>query len=303
MNSIHFQIEQNKSKTWVIMTFFCIFIATVAYILGQASGLGISWAVNALVISSVLSLGSYFFGDKLVLAMSGAKEADKVKENRLFAIVERVAKKAVTPMPKIYITEDVSPNAFATGRDPSHAVVCATRGILDKLTDSELEGVIAHEISHVQNYDTRMMAIVAVLVGMIAYLSNWFMRMLWWGGSDSRRNDREDRGSLAAVFMLVGIILAILSPIIATIIQLAISRRREFLADASAALLTHKPDSLAMALEKISQDKSIMKSANNATAHLYISNPFKGKDNTNFFSSLFNTHPPIEERVKILRSM
>lgn len=285
------------------MAFFCVFIATVAYVLGQASGLGISWAVNALIISSVLSLGSYFWGDKLILAMSGAREADKQKDTRLIKTVEKVARLAKIPTPKVYIMDDPSPNAFATGRDPAHSVVCATKGILDKLTDSELEAVLAHEISHVQNYDTRIMAIIAVLAGMIVFLSDWFMRMLWWGGSASRRSDREDRGSLAAVFMLVGIILAIASPILATIIQLAISRRREFLADASAALLTHKPESLALALEKISQDKTALKSATNATAHLYITNPFKGKDKTNFFAGLFNTHPPISERVKILRSM
>lgn len=298
--SVTSQIEHNKTKTWVIMAFFCIFIATVAYILGRASGLGISWALNALIISSIFSVGSYFFGDRLILAMSGAHEADKQKDERLISIVLRVAKMAKIPTPKIYITEDVSPNAFATGRDPQHAVVCATRGILEKLTDNELEGVIAHEISHIQNYDIRIMAVVTVLVGMIAFLSDFFLRMLWFGGD---RRDREDRGSLAAVFMVAGIILAILSPIIATIIQLAVSRRRELLADASGALLTHRPNDLATALEKISHDRTVLKSASNATAHLYIVNPFKGKDAGAWFAGLFNTHPPIEERIKILRSM
>lgn len=292
-------IESNKTKTWVIMVFFCVFIATVAYILGQVSGFGISWAVNALFISSLFSLGSYFFGDKLILNMSGAKEANRIKEIRLVEIVEKVAKTASIPIPRIYITEDLSPNAFATGRDPSHGVICVTRGLLDKLTDSELEGVIGHEISHVQNYDTRIMAIVAVLVGMIAFLSNWSMRSMWFG----ERRDSEDRGRIGAIFMTLGIILAILSPIIATIIQLAISRRREFLADASSAMLTHKPEHLASALEKISQDKLVLNSANNATAHLYITNPFKGKDKGIFFADLFNTHPAISERVKVLRSM
>lgn len=298
--SIASQIEQNKTKTWLIMAFFCIFIATVFFVLGKASGLGISWAVNALFISSIFSLGSYFFADKLILTMSGAHVADKNIDSRLYTIVEKVAKLAKIPMPKVYITEDLAPNAFATGRDPQHSVVCATRGLLDKLTDNEQEAVIAHEISHVQNYDTRVMAIVAVLVGMIVFLSDWFMRMLWWGGN---RRDREDRSGSGGIFMLVGIILAMLSPIAATLIQLAISRRREYLADASGALLTHKPADLALALEKISSDKNLMRGVSNATAHLYIANPFKGKAKNSWLSGLFNTHPPIEERIKILRAM
>lgn len=282
------------------MAFFAIFIATVAFILGKASGYGISWAINALIISSIFSLGSYFFADKLILTMSGAHPADKSKDGRLYVIVEKVTRLAKIAMPKVYTTEDLAPNAFATGRDPKHGVVCATRGLLDKLTDSELEAVIAHEISHVQNYDTRIMVIVSVLVGMIVFLSDWFMRMLWMGGNG---RDRDDRSSLGAIFMLIGIVMAILSPVAATIIQLAISRRREFLADATGALITHKPYYLASALEKISSDKQVMQGATNATAHLYIANPFKGKEHTSWFVHLFNTHPPIEERIKILRSM
>lgn len=300
VTSIQSQIEHNKTKTWVIMAFFCVFIATVAYVLGRASGLGISWAANALFISSLFSLVSYFWGDRFILTMSGARVADKQKEARLVGIVEKVVKLAKIPTPKIYICQDPSPNAFATGRDPAHASVCATRGILDKLTDSELEAVFAHEVSHIQNYDIRIMVVVAILVGMVAFLSDFFLRMFWFGGD---RRDREDRGSLAAIFMLVGIILAILSPIIATIIQLAISRRREFLADATGALLTHKPNDLAIALEKISADKTVLRSASNATAHLYIASPFKGKDKFGFFTGLFNTHPPVSERIKILRAM
>ncbi len=298
--SIASQIEQNKTKTWLIMAFFCIFIATVSFVLGKASGLGISWAGSALLISSIFSLGSYFFADKLILTLSGAHEADKIKDGSLYTIVEKVTKLAKMPMPKVYITEDLAPNAFATGRDPQHAAVCATRGLLEKLNNEEQEAVIAHEISHVQNYDTRVMAIVAVLVGMIVFLSDWFMRMLWFGGN---RRDREDRSGSGGVFMLAGIILAMLSPIAATLIQLAISRRREYLADASGALLTHRPNDLALALEKISNDKNVLHGATNATAHLYIANPFKGKEHKSWFTGLFNTHPPIEERIKILRSM
>ncbi|MBI4991150.1 M48 family metallopeptidase [Candidatus Gottesmanbacteria bacterium] len=282
------------------MAFFTIFIATVAFILGSASGYGISWAGNALIISGLMSFGSYFWGDRLVLAMSGAKEADRKKDAELYLTVEKVAREASLPKPKVYVIEDDAPNAFATGRSPQHAVVCATRGILAKLTPQELEGVLAHEMSHIQNFDTRLMAIVAVLVGMIAFLSNWFMRMLWWGAGG---RDREERGSFGAILMLLGVILALISPIIATVIQLSISRRREFLADASGALLTKNPDSLASALEKISKDRAVLNAATNATAHLFIVNPFKGKEFGIWFASLFDTHPPVEERIKILRSM
>lgn len=293
------QIESNKTKTWIIMAFFALFIATVAFILGKASGYGISWAGSALLISTLMSLGSFFWGDKLILTMSGAHPADKVRDANLFSAVEHVTRLAKLPMPKLYVMEEEAPNAFATGRDPAHSTVCATRGILNKLNQNELEAVLAHEISHIQNYDTRVLAVVTILVGMVAFLSDWFMRMLWWGG----RRSRDDRGSLDAFFMVVGIILAVLSPIIATLIQLAISRRREFLADASGAVLTHKPVDLAYALEKISSDKMLLRGATNATAHLYLVNPFKGKDTAAWFTGLFNTHPPVGERIKILRSM
>lgn len=298
--SINSQIEANKSKTWLIMAFFTLFISTVAYILGSASGYGISWAATALIISGLISLGSYYWGDKLVLSASGAKPADPQKDPDFYDVIEGIGRTAAIPKPKIYIVEDSAPNAFATGRDPSHAAVCATRGLLTKLDKNELKGVMAHEISHIKNFDTRLMAIVSVLVGMVAFLSDWFMRMVWFG---TGQRDREERGSFGAVLMLLGIILAIISPIIATIIQLSISRRREFLADASSALLTKNPGSLAGALEKIAKDKAVLKVATNATAHLFIANPFKGKNTSHWFTSLFDTHPPVEERIKILRSM
>ncbi len=282
------------------MAFFTIFIATVAYILGSASGYGISWAGTALIISGLMSLGSYFWGDKLVLSMAGARPADRKKDADFYDVVEDISRTADIPLPKVYIIEDNAPNAFATGRDYQHAVVCATRGLLVKLDKNELKGVIAHEIGHVRNFDTRLMAIVAVLAGMIVFLSDWFMRMLWFGGGN---RDREERGSLGAVLMLLGIILAIISPILATVIQLSISRRREFLADATSAFLTKNPDSLASALEKIARDRTLLKAATNATAHLFIANPFKGKNATRLFAGLFDTHPPVEERIKILRSM
>lgn len=282
------------------MMLFIVFVTTLLYVYGKASGYGLSFVGMALIISGLISFGSYYYSDKLILGMSGAKEIKKKNNLQLFNLVENLCIGDGLPLPKIYIIEDSAPNAFATGRDPKHAVVCVTTGILDKLNKVELEGVIAHELSHVKNFDTRLMAIVAILVGFIALLADFFTRSLWFGG---RKDDREGNGNSTAVFLVIGIALAIISPIIATLIQLAVSRKREFLADASAALLTRYPEGLALALEKINRDREPLEAANNATAHLYIVNPFKGKDLKNWFSGLFNTHPPIEERIKILRAM
>lgn len=299
--TIYSQIDANRSRSLFIMAFFTLFIAMVAFIFGKASGYGVSFTGIALIFAGLTSLGSYYWGDKLVLAMSGAHLADRKKDFDLFTVVENISIAAGIPKPKVYVIEDSAMNAFATGRDPNHAVICTTRGLLDKLTRRELEGVIAHELSHIQNFDTRVMAIVAVLAGTVVFLADWFMRMLWWGAGRSR--DREERGGVGSIFMLLGIVFAILSPLIATLIQLAVSRRREFLADASGALLTRNPDVLADALEKIAGDRHVLHSASNATAHLFIENPFKGKSSKAWFSSLFNTHPPVEERIKILRAM
>lgn len=296
---IYSYIEGNKTKTLFIMGFFVLFISMIALILGKASGYGSSFVWTALILATLMSLGSYYWGDKLVLSMSGAHEADRKQDFDLYTVTENISLAAGLPKPKVYVIEDEAPNAFATGRDPNHAVVCATRGLLQKLNRTELEGVIAHEMSHVQNYDIRLMAIVVVLVGMVAFLSDWFMRMLWWGGGN---RDREDRGN-GTLFLILGIVLAVISPLVATLIQLAISRRREFLADASGALITKNPDGLASALEKIASDRNTLHSASNATAHLYIANPFKGKKAGAFFAGLFDTHPPIAERIKILKSM
>jgi len=296
--SIYSQIDFNKRRTVFVMAFFIAFVTLVTYIFGQALGYGLSWAGMALIISGIFTFGSYYWSDKLVLAISGAHEIKEKDSPLLFRTVENLCIGAGLPMPKIYIIDDSAPNAFATGRDPKHAVVCVTSGLLDKLEKLELEGVIAHELSHIKNYDIRLMGVVAILVGMVAFLADWFMRSLWWGG-----RDREERNNIQAVFVILGIIFAILSPLIATLIQLAISRRREFLADASGALLTRYPEGLASALEKISKDREVLEAATNATAHLYIVNPFKGKDFSAWFAGLFNTHPPVEERIKILRAM
>ncbi len=298
--NIYSQISANKTKTWLIVIIFVLFITTIIFVYGKASGYGLSYAGIGLIISGMISFASYYYSDKMILGMSSAKQIQKKDNPVLFRIVENLCIGAGIPMPKIYIIEDSAPNAFATGRDPKHSVVCVTTGILEKLDKAELEGVIAHELSHVQNYDTRLMSIVVILVGLVALLADFFMRSLWFGGT---HRDRNERDNTQGIFLLIGIVLAILSPLIATLIQLAVSRKREFLADASGALLTRYPEGLASALEKISKDKEPLEAANNATAHLYIANPFKDKISGNWFANLFNTHPPIAERIKILRSM
>lgn len=282
------------------MAFFVAFVILAAYVMGNALGYGNSWMFIAVIFSVLSSLGSYYYSDQIVLAMSGARPADRRRDFDLFTVTENLAISAGIPKPKLYVIEDSAMNAFATGRDPEHAVVCATTGLIQRLDRRELEGVIAHELSHIRNYDTRLMAIVAVLVGSVAFLADMFMRNLWWGGS---RRDRDEDRSMGGLLIVVGIVLAIVSPIIATLIQLALSRKRELLADASGADLTRYPEGLARALEKLGRDREVLEAATNATAHLYITNPFKGKDFGAWFSGLFDTHPPLAERIKLLRSM
>jgi heat shock protein HtpX len=282
------------------MTLFVAFVVGAAYVMGNALGYGNSWMFIAVLFSVISSFVSYYWGADMVLAMSHARPADRQRDFDFFTVAENLAIAAGIPKPKLYVIDDSAMNAFATGRDPAHAVVCATSGILERLDRRELEGVIAHELSHVKNFDTRLMAVVAVLVGTIAFLADMFMRTLWWGGG---RRSRDNDNNLGGILMIVGIILAILSPIIATLIQLAVSRKREYLADASGALLTRYPEGLARALVKISNDKEVLEAATNATAHLFIANPFKGKNFGAWFSGLFDTHPPIAERIKLLRAM
>lgn len=282
------------------MVGFVVFVVLVGYVLGQALGYGTGFMWIAVFISVVSSLGSYYWGDKLVLAMSGARPADRKRDFDFFTVSENLAIASGLPKPKLYVIDDTAMNAFATGRDPQHAIVCATTGILAKLERRELEGVIAHELSHIKNYDTRLLAVVAVLVGTVVFLADMFMRSLWWGG---RGRDRDDDRGMGQILLIAGIVLAIISPILATLIQLAVSRKRELLADASGAYLTRYPEGLARALEKLSKDKEVLEAASNATAHLYIVNPFKGKNFGTWFAGLFDTHPPLAERIKILRSM
>jgi heat shock protein HtpX len=288
--TIHSQIRSNVAKSYFFMAGFVTFVIVAAYIMGSALGYGTSWMWIAVLFSVISSFVSYYWGDSIVLAMSQARLADRTRDFDFYTVTENLCIASGLPKPRLYVIEDTAMNAFATGRDP---------GLLSRLERREIEGVIAHELSHIKNYDTRLMAIVAVLVGTIAFLADMFMHSLWWGGRRSR--DRDD--NLGGIFMIIGIILAIVSPLIAALIQFAISRKREFLADASGANLTRYPEGLARALEKLGKDKEVLEAATNATAHLFITNPFKGKDFGAWFSSIFNTHPPIDERIKILRSM
>lgn len=262
---------------------------------GNVGGLGITGI--ALIVAGIMNFISYYWSDKIVLGISGAKPVSEADNRQLYHLVENLCIAAGLPTPKIYIMNDSSPNAFATGRNPKHAAICFTSGILEKLNKQELEGVAAHELSHVGNRDTLVMTVVAVLVGTVALLSDWFLRSMWFGGD----RDREDRGS--AVFAILAIAAAILAPIIATLIQLAISRRREFLADASGVILTRYPQGLENALIKISSDPEPVQSASSGTAHMYIVNPLKGRDGAGWFTNLFNTHPSVQARIKALQEM
>ncbi len=256
----------------------------------------------AVVISVGMSLFSYYFSDKVVLGISGAKEIKRTDDPELYRTVENLSIAAGLPTPKVYLIEDTAPNAFATGRDPKHAVVAITTGLRQKLTKQELEGVMAHELSHIGNYDIRLTTIIVVLVGIVTLLADWMLRISFHG-----RRSRDDNGGANAYLAIIAIVLALLSPIAASLIQLAISRKREFLADASAALLTRYPAGLSSALQKIAADHEPLEVANKATAHLYIVNPLKEHqakgDRLSWFAGLFQTHPPIQERIKKLSEM
>jgi heat shock protein HtpX len=293
-------IGQNKRRSIILIFIFLLIIIGLGYAFSQAyQEPGI--LLVAVVFSSISALISYYFSDSITLALSQAKQISRQSSPELFRIVENLTIAAGLPMPRVYIIDDTAPNAFATGRDPKHAVVVVTTGIMQKLSKVELEGVIAHELSHIGNYDIRLMTLVVVLVGIITLIADWFLRFSFFGRK--RSNDREGGNQL---FLIIGLILAILSPIIAALMKLAVSRQREYLADASGALLTRYPEGLASALEKMSADHEPLEAANKATAHLYIVNPLKdhqGKDSVGWFANLFNTHPPIGERVKRLREM
>lgn len=294
MLNVYEQIDRNKRRSTAVIILFAVFIALTVYIIGRAFGYGHSFIGMALIVSGMSSFFGYWYSDKIVLAISGARPADKAEDLLFRQVAENISIGADIPLPRLYVIEDSAPNAFATGRDINHAVVCVTTGLLEKLNRTELEGVIAHEISHIRNYDIRLMSVAAVLVGMIVLLSDWLFRVRI-GGKD------KDRGNAGGVIFIIGLILVLLSPLIAQLIQLAISRRREFLADSSSAMITRQPSGLISALKKIYSDREPLEAANKATAHLYIVNPFKdNQKNIGWLANLFNTHPPVEERIKAL---
>ena len=293
--------SKNIKKTWLLMGLFLVIISALGWFLSYYFN-SPSIFYYAMAFSLIMNLVSYFYSDKIVLGLTGAKPVEFKDNPELYRIVENLCITAGLPMPKIYILPELAPNAFATGRNPKNAVIAVTEGLLQKLDTSELEGVIGHELSHIGNRDILLQTIVVVLVGIVTILADIFTRATFWGVRGSR-DDNEGGGLLNGILMLIGIIFVILSPLIAQLLQLAISRKREFLADASSALLTRYPDGLAKALKKISTDPTPMKKVSNATAHLYIANPFKGKQSQSWLVKIFMTHPPVEERIKALNEM
>ena len=289
--TLYTSYDRNTRLTWVYMTLFLVVVIGVGYIFAQAMQSSAILYV-AVIVAIAMSVGSYWWSDKIVLAMSDAKAVTRENARELYNIVENLCITAGLPVPKIYVIDDTALNAFATGRDPKHGVIVFTRGMLERLDKTELEGVAAHELSHIGNRDILLSTIIVVLVGFITLLADWFRHWAFFS-----RRDSENRGQLQLIFIIAAVVLSILAPIAAVLMQLAISRKREFLADASGALLTRYPEGLARALEKISKDMEPLEVANRATAHLYIANPFKGKH----VAKLFMTHPPIEERIATLR--
>ena len=296
--TLYDEIARNRRKTIVLMAVFTAVIVAIGWVFGQSqkdATLGILFAV---LLATAMNLIGYFAGDSVTLAVSGAKKIAKSDHPELHRLVENLSITAGLPTPNIYLIDDPSPNAFATGRNPQHASVAVTTGLLNTLNKMELEGVVAHEMSHVKNLDIRVMTMTVILVGVIVLLSDWLLRSFLFHGS----RNRDERSQLTIVLALVGIVLAILSPIIAELIKLAVSRSREYLADASGALLTRHPEGLASALEKIARTGEPLRRANHATAHLFIANPFSPAGRGRF-GTFFSTHPPIEVRIAKLRAM
>jgi len=296
--NIYDHIQKNKRSTAIIIILFVAIISLIGFTMGEIydPGYGLFYTSIALIFSGASSFVSFYNSDKIVLRISRAKEVPFASNEYLHNLVDNLCIASGLPKPKIYMIDDTAMNAFATGRDPNHSVICFTSGIVDKLEKRELEGVIAHELSHIQNFDIRLMSIVSILVGTITLMADWFTRGALYGG---RRRSSSGGSQVSGIIFIVGIIFLLLSPLIATLIKAAVSKKREFLADSSAALMTRYPLALANALRKLSQDHEILEAANGATAHMYISNPLKNK----FLSQLFNTHPPIEERIRRLETM
>lgn len=295
MATLYTQKDHNIQKTWLLMLLFLGIIIALGWFFSVTyNAPHVLW--GAIILSILMNIVSYWYSDKIALSMSGARPATREEFFDLYTVTENLSISAGLPMPKLYVIADPVPNAFATGRNPEHAAVAATTGLLQILNRTELEGVIAHELSHIGNRDILISTVAVVLVGFVSLISDFFLRASFFG-----RSGDDNRGG-NAIFVLIGFALALLSPLIATLIQLAISRKREFLADASGALLTRYPDGLASALEKIHSHAGTLRRANHATAHLYIANPFGGKEGKrSFLTKLFMTHPPVEERINALK--
>jgi heat shock protein HtpX len=296
MATLYTQQGQNVRKTWMLMSIFFIIVIGLGYVFSQVYG-NPNILYVFVIFSIVMNIVSYWYSDKIALTLAKAHIATREQYFDFYTIVENLAITAGLPMPKIYVIEDPSPNAFATGRDKNHSVVAVTTGLLSIMNKTELEGVVAHEMSHIGNKDMLLSTVAVVLVGFIAIISDMMRRMAFFGG----RRSNDDRGEAGGILVIVGIILSILAPIIATLIQLAISRKREYLADASGALLTRYPDGLASALEKIGKYGQPMRTQSTAIAHLYIANPKGSGQFGKKVAGLLSTHPPIEERIKRLR--
>jgi heat shock protein HtpX len=310
---IYDRIAANKRSTFILMGSFIIFLSlfflAVGYYLSAYGGvspaneLGMSIRIGlaGFLIALAIGIMMYYTSAAAVLMISGAHEVTKQEEPELYRIVENLSIGSGLPMPKVYVIEDSAPNALATGRDPAHAYVAATRGLLNKMEKRELEAVMAHEMSHVGNYDIRIMTMIAVAVGLIAMIADLLLRFTWYGAGARSSNRDKGGGAIALILLAAAFILIVVSPIVASLIRLALSRQREYLADASGALLCRNPDALADALEKIAADPEPLREANKATAHMYIENPLK--EHASFLNNLFSTHPPVQERIRLLRAM
>jgi heat shock protein HtpX len=301
-------IAKNRAKTVLLIISFVFFISLIGYFIGvyfdyrygYGSALSVAFLVLAMIIALFVSAGSYYFSDRIVLSMTGARPISRETDTRVYYMVEGLSIAAGVPMPRIYEIPDRGMNAFATGRNPRKGVIVFTRGLLEKLDDEELKGVISHELAHIKNYDILLGTVIVVLAGMISILANIMARFMLFGGR-GRRTSKSGGGVIMLVLLIVGIVFILLSPLVATVIRMALSRNREYLADSTGALITRYPAGLASALRKIN-DNSQVKTANSATAHLFISNPL-GKDSKVLFKKLFNSHPPVEERIKRLEKM
>lgn len=298
------EIGQNKRNSVILVVVFAAVVTLLGYIFGLVAGFGYFGIILAFIIATVMALSGYYQGDKIVLAVSRAKPAERDNYPELYNVMEELVIASGLPMPKLFIIPDNdAPNAFATGRDPKHASVAVTTALLNRLNRTELQGVLAHELSHIGDYDILFSTLIGIMVGMVALMADFFLRYSFWTGGGRRRSSSSSSGNAGTLMLVIALVLAILAPLFALIIQLAVSRQREYLADANAALMTRYPEGLASALEKISRNPGILEVSNRATQHLYIISPIKSIRDRQRKSSLFSTHPPVEERIKRLRAM